>query len=278
MLSECRPNPFTLEAAELVEWGYRYFGDRRSTPEPPEPPGWTIENTRWSNVQLVIASRPLAAPEHMSVDEAGVELVNCRAAALPERRLVAAIVPGTNELTDWLSNFGFWPRRVGGLPGRWRAGFMQGAEWVWSELRRRARPSDRMLIAGHSYGAAMATCAAGLAARDLVADRVLGVIAFAPPRTTTKAGAAYLAEHFGGGRGQRVSLGFDVVPWAVLPVGWRHALEPIYVGCDGVMRRTYRLWAELRHALATRGLQAIGDHSMARYLAWARGLAADKER
>lgn len=251
-------NPLVPEAAGLVEWAYnhwraRAFGDE---PHPYLPDGWALEGLEADGVQLVLGSRVFRADDPF--DHSGIG------------RLRAAVIPGTNELRDWAANLNAWPMKLEGLKGRWRRGFATGGEWVWSKLKEAAREDDILAIFGHSYGAAMTLDAAALAARDGNVERTAAVLGFAAPRVTTGKGAEELSLAYRHGVvGQRFILGFDVVPWTVLPLGWHHALSPVFIGADGTVRRKYRFWAEAAAALRSRGVQAVGDHDMGKYRAWA---------
>ena len=260
-------NPLVPEAAELLLAAYRYLeqswsqnrrlelgavplADHRS-----RYLNWRCELVEWENVQLMICRRPLDRNRLLYGD------------------LVVAVVPGTNQRSDWLGgNLNPLPVRIGGLPGRWRRGFALAGEWVWNRLRLEYQLGDRIAIVGHSYGAAAALVAAACAARDGRAGDLDAVLGFAAPRTTSGQGAQLLDLLYGGLVGQRFILGFDLVPWAVIPLGWHHALEPIFVGSDGRTRGRLPFWLELRSALRRRGLQSIRDHRMSSYAEWARGL------
>ena len=255
-------NPYLSEAAVLLDRAYaRWSAVAQVGAFSAEPVGpWGVRGECWENVQLLIAERAVY----------GLDVDRCEQSSLPSGRILAMVVPGTNEFEDWTSgNFNPWPVEIGGIPGRWRRGFALAGEWAWSRLRAEYRPGDFLILCGHSYGAAAATVAAAYAIRDGFRDSILGVFAFASPRTTTRAGARYLGEVYGKTTGQRFALGFDVVPYAIPGVVWRHALEGIYVGSDGVCRSRFGLVRELGAAARARGLQAVADHAMRRYLAWA---------
>lgn len=259
-------NPYVSETAVLLDRAYaRWSAVSAAAVFPAEPIGpWGVRGECWENVQLLIAERAVS-----SIDfERGGEPL------LPFGRLLAVVIPGTNEFEDWTAgNFSPWPVVIGGLPGRWRRGFALAGEWAWSRLRAEYRPGDLILICGHSYGAAAATVAAAYAIRDGFRGSILGVFAFASPRTTTRAGAKYLSEVYGKITAQRYALGFDVVPHAVPGVVWRHALEGIFIGSDGVCRPRFGFARELGAAMKARGLQSVADHAMRKYLRWALGAA-----
>jgi hypothetical protein len=290
-------NPYTPEAARLVECAYDHWRPERFEPwrtgsrafKPWGPvPGWTMEPAEWDNVQAMLCSRPLRADEvtvPQSPELQGVRLEGGTVAEIRQQvvdriapRLLALVLPGTNQLADWThANLLGLPVRVGGLPGMWRRGFSVGAEWAWAQLRGRFREGDRVLITGHSYGGAMSLDAGAVAVRDGLGDRVLGLLAFAPPRATSRDGAQLLNRAYPFGVGQRFVLGFDIVPWSVIPGYWHHALQPVFIGSDGEVGVRYRFWFELGRALRQRGIQAIGHHGMRNYLAWAESLPAPAE-
>jgi len=222
----------------------------------------------WQGVQLMIARRPL-------VDRDVSSNPGERPAA---GDLVAAVIPGTNEAEDWWDgNLHFWPHRIPGLPGWWRRGFMLAGDWVAARVARACRPVDRLVLAGHSYGAAAAICAAAYAIR--ASSKLDSVLAFAPPRTTTSAGARWISDVLGDVAGQRFTLGVDVVPYSVLPVMWRQALELVHNHpADGSTRSKGPVWDEVRFALHQRGLQAIRNHSMSSYARWMSRLPAPIRR
>lgn len=254
-------NPYLSETAVLLDRSYsRFAAAMRHREFPADPVGpWSVRGEMWSNVQLMIAERALGSLDLQRFDEAG----------LLSGRILALLIPGTNELGDWTSgNFNPWPVEIGGIPGRWRRGFQLAGEWAWSRLRAAYQPGDLLLIAGHSYGAAAATVAAAYAIRDGYRGSILGVSAFAAPRTTTAGGKRFLLDVYGKTIGQRITLGFDAVPHAIPGVFWRHGFEGIYVGSDGVCRSRFGLLREVGAELRGRGVQAIADHAMRRYLAW----------
>ena len=64
-------NPYTVEAARLVECAYDHWRPERFEPwragelsfEPWEPvAGWEMEPFEWDNVQAMVATRPLREP------------------------------------------------------------------------------------------------------------------------------------------------------------------------------------------------------------------------
>jgi hypothetical protein len=277
-------NPLVPEAARLLAGSYDLFDGWDETPTngggavdltnrrwppwcgPPDP--WEYSALGWRNVQLMVAWRDLR-------EDLGEVSEGDLFPGAPRPRLVVGVVPGTNELSDWpAGNLNFLPVRVGGLPGRWRSGFALAGEWVWSEVERRSRPGDRLALAGHSYGGAVATVAAAHAMRDGASPSVAGVLSFAAPRVCSGRAAAVLDARFGMGIGQRIVMGFDVVPWMVPPLWWRHAFEPVFVSGSGEVSNRYHVLREAARALCTRGLQSVGDHSMSRYLRWASSLPA----
>lgn len=250
-----RVNPFLPEAARLV---LRVYDDKRPVDQFET---WKLNWLEWKNVQLVIARRPVMMGDPFTDANPGKKR---------PRHISAAIIPGTNQLSDWRrGNLNFFPHEIGGVPGLWRRGFQLGGQWAWSQLKRLSGRNDALIIAGHSLGGGEAKSAAAFAARDGDSSRVLALVDFAGPRTTNAAGAEFLNQHYPAPIGQRVDYGFDIVPWSVGPLGWRHALEPLCISGDGTVSNEHRFWRELRLAMGKRGLQAVGDHAMAHYARWA---------
>lgn len=241
-----RVHPDARECIELLFSAQEHFAESIGEPWTP-PEGWEADTVSWGHVQLAIARRG---------------------------RRVVALVPGTNQAADWTSgNLNLGRRRIAGVPGYWREGFALAGDHVWSRVAWEQRAGDEVLLVGHSFGAAAVVCAAGFAARSRHYTRVGGVLALAGPRCCSKEAAAYLDRALGA-RGQRFILGLDIVPWAVPPVGWRHAFDAVWIDPDGMTHSSRRppflrlVWRALR----VRGLQALRDHSLAGYVRWARSL------
>lgn len=259
-------NPFVPELARLLVGAYEYSDDRGKPVELPGGWGWIFR--QWENVQIVLARR-----EWKSSDPIPSWWRISTGTPSNPSGLSVAVIPGTNEKADWhRGNLAFGRDTIGGVPGKWREGFKVGGEWVWSKLRDFAQPGDALAVVGHSYGGGMAKNAAAYAARDGRSDSFVALLDFAGPRTTTKAGAEWLSRLYPPPIGQRFDLGFDIVPHAVIPLGWRHALESVCISADGTTYPEHSFWRELRHALSRRGIQAVGDHGMRNYEAWARAL------
>lgn len=279
-------NPLALEAARLLVASYEFFDHWRTTPANGGgtvdltgrrdgewsglPGGWEHVALGWQNVQLMLAWRDLSADRGELTPD---DLLRLTIENRPTPRLVVAVVPGTNEWGDWTAgNLSFMPLKIGGLPGRWRRGFTLPGEWVWSELRRVIRPGDQWGVFGHSFGAAAGTIAAAHAIRDRMASSCAGVMAFASPRVGSRRAAEALTRAYPGVTGQRFVHGFDIVPWAVLPLGWAHSLSPVFIGHNGEVTSDYRFFREMWAALRSPGVQAIRDHGMTSYLRWAASL------
>jgi len=250
-------NPLVPQAAELVSWGYNYWEQPDSPPDP--PPSWDFAPYEWQNVQLLICSR-VFMPSESGRDHPVT--------------LRVAVIPGTNELRDWKANFHLVPTKVGGLVGRYRRGFALGGAWAWSVLDHHRGGGDVLGIFGHSYGGAMTVTAAAHAVRDGAESRLVAVLPFAAPRSTSRAATKLLNSKLPAPVAQQFILGFDAVPWAVLPLWWTRAFEVVYVSSDGTARSKYRFGAELKRAITKRGFQSAGDHGSERYRAWARSLPA----
>lgn len=219
----------------------------------PEHDGWTTRSMSWAHVQSAIARRP--KPNGGD--------------------LLAVVVPGTNESGDWWrGNLRMGRRTIPGAEGKWRAGFAEAGDHVWRTVWPTLGTDDSVLLVGHSFGAAAVTCAAAYAARVGLQHTIAGVLAFAGPRCTNRRGAAWLEEQYRRGVGQRFLLGFDLVPHAVLPIGWRHAFDPLFI--DPVTLETVPepppFFAALKLAVKRPGFQPTADHDFEGYLRWARSL------
>lgn len=183
--------------------------------------------------------------------------------------LLIVAVPGTQVLSpgDWLLNLSLGRRRIPHVPGWWRSGFNRAGRWVWSRVsailsdphnqRTTSWARTRVMLTGHSLGGSVVLNAAARAKADGWGKRI-EVYAAGAPRCTTADGARYVD-----GMGWRFVHGADPVPWAVLPLGWRHALPPVYFGADGLADPPGP-WRRLQSLI--RIPFTIGDHGMDWYV------------
>lgn len=189
---------------------------------------------------------------------------------------VLIIVPGTNELTDWPTNMDGALEELEGFPGRFRRGFLRGAlalhdlaaglalrEWG---LNLYAGHVEVVAI-GHSLGGALVgPLGAILALRyghGSAPDWIRGLLTISAPRYCDADAAEKLTEFYPSPIGQRMSVGVDLVPHAVLRVlGRRHALDGVHIGSDGRLRPRGRIGAEIWGALREPGFQPLSHHSI----------------
>jgi len=152
------------------------------------------------------------------------------------------------NLSNVLDDIQFWPRRWAGT-GRVHRGFLRAYEGLREQIDEwlAGQPPARLIITGHSLGAAMATL---MAARYPEAE----LITFGSPRV----GGPAFAAQFAGRTVERYVDCYDFVTNLPPPIWFRHVAEMHYVDRHGAVhspplglmgRVKDRLLADLSYAL-----------------------------
>ena len=232
------------ESALLVQLAYRVFRKYgRDLPDGGMFRGWAWIPFELGRLQYLVAFRDA------------------------DRRRVL-VLPGTNEPADWWAvNLRCrWKRSN---VGRWHEGFFDQA-LALDAASATFGGFDNLEIVGHSMGAAVGGCYAGLiAAMEPGAIRSIHLLE--TPRFCDDAAAAWLGEEYAdqvdGGDVLRVRMGVDPVvdlpPWMCAPFP-----ETVISSTGEITARPNRV-AELCRALRRRGLQTIQHHSIDALVAWA---------
>lgn len=181
---------------------------------------------------------------------------------------------GTDEISDWLDNANALPKRA--LFGSFHRGFCCSVEDIWQPLfdvyqefkSARARP---LFITGHSLGGAMAT----IAASRLIYDDLpfTSTYTFGQPRAMT----LDTARIFNSDAKQRVFRfvnNNDIVTRVpTRTMGYSHVGTMLYIAEDGKIHNDPGFWFRFIDSqggaiaeLKKRGIDAIDDHSIDRYL------------
>lgn len=204
----------------------------------------------------------------------GADSDSAQAALIEHEAYLCLAFRGTDELADWLDNLDAFP--VHRLFGAFHRGFWNALEDVWppleAHLRRlqRARPRP-VFLTGHSLGGAMATLAA---ARFVHEDKPFtSVYTFGQPRAMSRE-AARIFNAECKSRFFRFCNNNDLVTRVpARMMGYSHVGCCLYITEDGEIQRDPGFWFRFvdhvegaLEALRERGIDAIEDHVLDRYL------------
>lgn len=269
-------NAHTLDGVQLLSFAYHWWASIRETQR-------TCGDQRARRILAVLKTR--GSLRDRGIDDDRWKLVTGATGrgdaiqlvlAFDERQgLILLVVPGTNEPGDWYVNLNARMDGLEGFPGRFREGFLQSALVLHDAaavLARTAWGIDLyggeldVVVIGHSLGGAIVGPYGALLTQHAHGSRptwIKGLLTISAPRYCDVNAAQELTELYPSPIGQRVSVGIDLVPHAVLGVMRRkHALDGVHIGSDGCLRPRGRIIAELWNALKEPGFQPLSHHSI----------------
>ncbi|TDF37539.1 lipase family protein [Alteromonadaceae bacterium M269] len=204
----------------------------------------------------------------------GVDKNSAQAALIEHQDYLCMAFRGTNELADWLDNINAFSTSQ--LFGEFHRGFWQSVEDVWKPLydklgelqKQRKRP---LFLTGHSLGGAMATIAA---AKLIHEDKPFtSVYTFGQPRALTRK-TAQIFNMECKDRLFRFHNNNDIVTRVPARVmGYSHIGSYLYISEEKDITQEAGFWFRFvdcfdgaLSALKEKGIDAIEDHDMSKYL------------
>jgi hypothetical protein len=185
-----------------------------------------------------------------------------------QEKALYVVFQGTNEAADWMVNLQFWKERApyfGG--GRVHRGFAAVARAFVNDIRQLYQPGQRLVLAGHSLGGALATLVA-----YALADLQPVVYTYGQPRVGDRRLSADIDHKIR--RYYRFVHTNDIVPCLPL-LGYRHAGQQYYIDRKGVPSAVAHLHLRLfwDRALALLqfylqegwGLHSVAAHDITHY-------------
>ncbi len=205
----------------------------------------------------------------------GVDKNSAQAALVEHEEYLCMVFRGTNELADWLDNINAFSTKE--LFGEFHRGFWNSVEDVWKPIndklldlqQQRKRP---LFIAGHSLGGAMATIAAAKLVHN---DKPFtSAYTFGQPRALTRQ-TAHIFNMECKPRFFRFHNNNDIVTRAPARLmGYSHIGSYLYISEEGDIHPEPGFWLRFvdhfdgaLEALKEKGIDAVEDHDMGKYLA-----------
>lgn len=193
--------------------------------------------------------------------------------------VVRICFPGTASRQDWKTDAMI--RKTDWRAGRVHRGFAHAINSVLDDITARLQAEDRIIVAGHSLGGALAMlCADELARRG---ERIDAVYTFGQPRVGNWTFAAHYNAQLHDETWRIVNAG-DPVPRVPFVFGtYKHAGTEVYLGDPGEVVVDHPWWTSARETVrAARGSSVplnrvahfnIPHHSLLTYLAKLEALA-----
>jgi len=204
----------------------------------------------------------------------GVDNDSAQAALIEHEEYLCIAFRGTNELKDWLDNINIFSTKV--LFGEFHRGFWNSVEDVWKPIDVKCRDLQMLrkrpiFITGHSLGGAMATIAA---AKFIHEDKPFtSVYTFGQPRVMSQTTAQIFNVECKS-RFFRFHNNNDIVtrvPSRLM--GYSHIGSYLYITEEEVICPEIGFWFRFvdcfdgaLNALTERGIDAVEDHNIERYL------------
>ncbi len=204
----------------------------------------------------------------------GVDKNSAQAALIEHEDYLCMAFRGTNELADWLDNINAFSTKK--LFGEFHRGFWNSVEDVWEPINTKFRDLQKqrkrpLFITGHSLGGAMATVAA---ARFIHEDKPFtSVYTFGQPRVLTRE-TARIFDMECKSRFFRFHNNNDIVTRVPARLmGYTHIGSYLYISEEGTIHKEAGFWFRFvdyfdgaLEALKEKGIDAIEDHSIKKYL------------
>ena len=204
----------------------------------------------------------------------GANKNSAQAALVEHKEYLCMVFRGTDELKDWLDNINAFSTKE--LFGEFHRGFWNSVEDVWEPIyekyqdfkKEKKRP---LFITGHSLGGAMATIAAAKLVHE---DKPFaGVYTFGQPRTMTR-DTSLIFNSECGSRFFRFHNNNDFVTRVPARLmGYSHVGTYLYISEERSIHQEAGFWFRFvdyidgfKEALKEKGIDAIEDHKMDRYL------------
>ena len=216
----------------------------------------------------------LKADDSQFVSIKGVSKKSAQAALIEHENYFCFAFRGTDEAADWLDNMNVFSEKV--LFGEFHRGFWKSLEDVWQPLyeqyealhKQKRRP---VFFTGHSLGGAMATVAAS---RFIHHDQPFSsTYTFGQPRVMSNA-TARIFNMEAKGRTFRFQNNNDIVTRVPARImGYSHVGTYIYISADQELLNDPGFWNRFLdsvegavEAIGKKGVDAIEDHDMSKYL------------
>ena len=216
----------------------------------------------------------LKAEDDKFMSVVGADKNSAQAALVEHQDFLCMVFRGTNELADWLDNINAFATKE--LFGEFHRGFWNSVEDVWEVINNRFRHLQGqrrrpLFITGHSLGGAMATIAAAKLVHE---DKPFtSVYTFGQPRALTRE-TALIFNSACQARFFRFHNNNDIVtrvPSRLM--GYSHIGSYLYITEEKEIHREVGFWFRFvdyvdgaLSALKEKGIDAIEDHDMGRYL------------
>lgn len=187
--------------------------------------------------------------------------------------------PGTASRRDWQTDAQI--RKTVWRAGRVHRGFAHALDSVLDDITAQLQPEDRIIVAGHSLGGALAMlCADELARRG---ERIAGVFTFGQPRVGNWSFASAYNAQLHDQTWRIVNAGDPVAKVPFVFGSYKHAGTEVYLRRDGGVTVDHPWWSTVEETVAlTRGVDVplssvthfnIPNHSLLTYLAKLEALA-----
>jgi len=204
----------------------------------------------------------------------GVDKNSAQAALIEHEDYLCIAFRGTNEIEDWLDNINAFSTKE--LFGEFHRGFWNSVEDIWNPIDTKVRDLQQqrkrpIFLTGHSLGGAMATIAA---ARFIHEDKPFtNVYTFGQPRAMTRDTARIFNSECKS-RFYRFHNNNDIVTRVPARLmGYSHVGSYLYISEEGNIYREPGYWFKFidyvdgaLDALKERGIDAVEDHDMGKYL------------
>ena len=205
----------------------------------------------------------------------GVDKNSAQGALIVHEDFLCMAFRGTNELADWIDNINVFSTKE--LFGEFHRGFWNSIEDVWKPLNEKFRYLQKqkkrpLFITGHSLGGAMATIAA---AKFIHEDKPFtSVYTFGQPRALTRETARIFNMECKS-RFFRFHNNNDIVTRVPARLmGYSHIGSYLYISEEKEIIQEAGFWFRFMdyfdgafNALKEKGIDAIADHDIAKYLA-----------